>query len=108
MVPETRKWYVFLDLTPFSPLYSSSYSRLCLFLRSLASQAVFSFPTKEEATRWMIEIDWRVQAHHRVYKFDDEVSSSEESASSREPSRRKRKEKTSKSKFSLTQKGRKK
>lgn len=52
---------------------------------------------------------WRVEAHHRVAKYDD-VSSSEESGAESEArsTRRKKREKTTgaKSKFSLTKKSR--
>jgi len=84
-------------------------------------KACFSFTTREDAQRWMEELDWRVQAHHRVYKFDDDVSSSEESGTASSNTGRRRgggggggggsgdkKGKNSKSKFSLGQKGRKK
>lgn len=71
-------------------------------------KAVFSFLTKEEAEKWIEELDWRVQAHHRVFKYDDE-STSEESATDQERgTRRSKRVKSSanKSKFSLTKKSR--
>jgi len=76
--------------------------------------AIFSFMLKEEAEKWMDELNWRVQAIHRVFKYDD-ASSDEESASMGGRRRKKDKEKSQapappakSNKFSLTKKSRKK
>lgn len=65
----------------------------------LGSKAVFSFPMKEEAEKWMDDLNWRVQAIHRVYKYDD--SDSEESATGGGTRRKTKRDKQAKTKFSL-------
>jgi len=71
--------------------------------------AIFAFTTKEEAEKWMDELNWRVQATHRVFKYDDASSEDESVSTGQNASRRRRKEKSSKdksNKFSLTKKNR--
>lgn len=71
---------------------------------NVALQAVFSFPTKEGAEKWMEELDWRVQAHHRVFKYDDESTSEESGTDTGRRAKRSKQHTGNKGKFSLTKK----
>jgi len=71
-----------------------------------AEQATFSFASKEEADHWMEELNWRVQASLRVYKYDDDDGNSSEESSKGTKDRKKKPTSKSSGKrgFSLTKK----
>eukprot|EP01126_Amoeba_proteus_P047941 TRINITY_DN5512_c0_g1_i5.p2 TRINITY_DN5512_c0_g1~~TRINITY_DN5512_c0_g1_i5.p2 ORF type:complete len:343 (+),score=84.50 TRINITY_DN5512_c0_g1_i5:1592-2620(+) len=59
-----------------------------------SEKAIFSFNSREETEKWFAEVNWRVQATHRVYKYDeDEGSVSSDTSNTRnvKPSTKSRK-----------------